>query len=468
MSLSLSIITHKPLSTTLSLLIIGSAITILVTFLTQKKLLIKETMYLVVLGVSILSFIMMIGVKHITAYLMVFYCLIIVSLYQDFRPIILSGLIGVIYTIYFFINYKEQMFPTCNVSSLFNFILYIIIFTIFLCFQGIFSEKLRTKLEKSVKETETEKKKTDEILLNVRDSINILNTFNKSLQKNVSNAENITTNVTDTFSQICGCIADEANRLSDTSVTVNNNENEIESIANTSSYMNKVFKNMFEIIENGNNLILNLTGDNKTVNTTIRETEGTLKELNSQTKQIENILTTLKGISAQTNLLALNASIEAARAGEHGKGFSVVADEVRNLAESSKDSTEIIANILKQISDKANFVVEQVLMVIQAGESSALSTNKVKEAFENILKNTNEVVKMTTSLDTSIQDLKNSSKSITDNITGISSSTEENTASVQEVFDKMENQKEIVNSITDSFTQLDSMIENLNAIANNN
>ncbi|MEK4425715.1 methyl-accepting chemotaxis protein [Solibacillus sp. FSL K6-1523] len=82
------------------------------------------------------------------------------------------------------------------------------------------------------------------------------------------------------------------------------------------------------------------------------KTSASMGDLSERSKQITEIVQVIGDISNQTNLLALNASIEAARAGEHGKGFSVVAEEVKKLAESTKTSTEDIANLTKQIEQQ--------------------------------------------------------------------------------------------------------------------
>ncbi|MFC9541345.1 methyl-accepting chemotaxis protein [Lysinibacillus sp. NPDC056959] len=89
-----------------------------------------------------------------------------------------------------------------------------------------------------------------------------------------------------------------------------------------------------------------------------QKTSSSMNQLSDRSKQIAEIVKVISDISNQTNLLALNASIEAARAGEHGKGFSVVAEEVRKLAENTKTSTEDIANLTKKIEEQISEAYE--------------------------------------------------------------------------------------------------------------
>jgi len=97
-------------------------------------------------------------------------------------------------------------------------------------------------------------------------------------------------------------------------------------------------------------------------------------ELSERAQAIQNIMSTVQDLADQSHLLAVNASIEAARAGEHGKGFSVVAQEIRALADQSKGSTEQIKTILEDIRHRINSVVistEQGSREVQAGADQA-------------------------------------------------------------------------------------------------
>ena len=83
---------------------------------------------------------------------------------------------------------------------------------------------------------------------------------------------------------------------------------------------------------------------------------GETKEANERTKDTDDILTFIQGVSSQTNLLGLNAAIEAARAGEAGKGFNVVAQEIRKLSNSSNESIKKIDSVIKHISSSINSI----------------------------------------------------------------------------------------------------------------
>jgi len=199
------------------------------------------------------------------------------------------------------------------------------------------------------------------------------------------------------------------------------------------------------------------------VKNTIDNTAGLMAELNEQTKMIGEILSSITSIAAQTNLLALNAAIEAARAGESGKGFAVVAEEVRKLAEDSKDSTERIADILGQIQIKTGQVTGEIILTQNAVNSSLQSTTRVETIFRDISDNGEKVAYEAQNVGSGIKNVKQSSETILKGLETITSTVEETTSSIQEVFLRVEEQDNRIVETINAFNEVSLELEKLSS-----
>jgi len=133
----------------------------------------------------------------------------------------------------------------------------------------------------------------------------------------------------------------------------NDSSTRVEQTAQASNHSQKI------AIESQDAMHLTLTGVDKLV-LDIDSASSAIESLASQTEQVNSVLVVIQGIAEQTNLLALNAAIEAARAGEQGRGFAVVADEVRNLAQKTHVSTEEIQKVLLNVTTGTNEAVKAI------------------------------------------------------------------------------------------------------------
>ena len=106
------------------------------------------------------------------------------------------------------------------------------------------------------------------------------------------------------------------------------------------------------LVDEGATLMQDFTQQMETIRLTNEQSSAMIRDMATHSGEIRNVTSLITAIAEQTNLLALNAAIEAARAGEHGKGFAVVAEEVRNLAEQSKQSTAEIRRMIDTMITK--------------------------------------------------------------------------------------------------------------------
>jgi methyl-accepting chemotaxis protein len=152
----------------------------------------------------------------------------------------------------------------------------------------------------------------------------------------------------------------------------------------------------------------------------VRQTSITIEALGSRSEEIGNIIGTIEDIADQTNLLALNAAIEAARAGEQGRGFAVVADEVRALAERTTKATREIGEMIKAIQTETREAVKAMEEGVREVEKGAVSSQKSGHALEKILSRISEVSLQISQIATAAEEQNATTSEVTRNVEQIS------------------------------------------------
>ncbi|PAD66813.1 hypothetical protein CHH83_22070 [Bacillus sp. 7586-K] len=213
--------------------------------------------------------------------------------------------------------------------------------------------------------------------------------------------------------------------------------------------------------EKGNISLKKTIDQMDSINKTVLSSSSIIKDLGERSKEIENIVAMISGISNQTNLLALNAAIEAARAGEHGKGFAVVADEVRKLAEESNRSAEQITHLIQEVQNNTLNAVDAMNKCMQEMKTGLELINETGTSFNHILQSATDVSKQSEEVTAAAEEMSASVEQTAYGILEISKNAETSASTSQTVAAGTEEQLASMEEITASAHTLAKMAEEL-------
>lgn len=216
----------------------------------------------------------------------------------------------------------------------------------------------------------------------------------------------------------------------------------------------------------GNEAIGQAISQMKSINNTVNGLSGVVRGLGEKSNEIGQIIESITNIASQTNLLALNAAIEAARAGEQGRGFAVVADEVRKLAEESAKSAQQIASLISSIQGQTQEAVQSMDQATEEVDTGITVVNKAGESFQQIQHSVSQVANEIQEVSVAIEQISKSTDQIVSNVDVIAEVSETVSAGTQNVSAASEEQLASMEEIASSSSALSQMAEDLQVMIN--
>ncbi|MBQ7636050.1 MAG: methyl-accepting chemotaxis protein [Lachnospiraceae bacterium] len=269
-------------------------------------------------------------------------------------------------------------------------------------------------------------------------------------------------NTTKVMEEVAKGIMDQAENTEKSNRLMSSFSENIAEVANRTNLMGNAADDVIGAVGQGRSIMEAL---NKQSGVTVKITQELLtdiKEVEKNSLEIQNFVNVISDIAEETNLLSLNASIEAARAGDAGRGFSVVADEIRKLADQSMESgnninrfAAIIEETTKKTTESASKTEKMILEQAQSLEETVKVFAQINESVETLVKDIRETLTMLRQVDSEKNDVQNS-------LQNISTVSEEVAASGEEVTATLTQQAEIIAQLSSKAMELNEDAEKLN------
>lgn len=283
----------------------------------------------------------------------------------------------------------------------------------------------------------------------------------EQLSSSAEEVSKATQQVSTTIDQLAKGASDQAGNAQKAGDAAQGMAASVEQVARSSEQMTADADQAAGLTNVGQQAVAKVMEQMRAIEITTQDTAQNIQTLDGRSREIGRIVEAITGIADQTNLLALNAAIEAARAGDLGRGFAVVAEEVRKLAEQSRQAAEQISDLVRNIQGDTQRAVEQMGETGQTVATGAQVAKEAESRFEQIAILVGKIVERIRQVASAAQEASAGSTQVVSAVEGIAAVTEESAAGSEEVAAAAQEQNASVEEIAASAESLATMAQEL-------
>lgn len=303
-----------------------------------------------------------------------------------------------------------------------------------------------------------------EVIQQVRDVSETVSEQSNELSQSANEVMQGSEQIVATMEELASGTEKEANYANDLSHTMRSFLMKLSSVSDNGQTIHETSNQVRSMTTDGYELMKTSTSQMNRTNEIVREAVEKVQSLDKRSQEISQLVSVIQDIAEQTNLLALNAAIEAARAGEQGKGFAVVADEVRKLAEEVSVSVADITGIVTGIQRETSDVTESLRLGYEEVEKGTQQIAETGETFNQISGAIGEMANSIQAVTNSLSEISEESHGMGNALDEIVAISEESAAGIEETTASSEQSSSSMSEVHNSSSELAKLADELNRL----